>query len=115
MMPHAFAQTTATITHETTAAMNMSPLAPQSKDHCKDCTDLQPPSPMSADCAGHCLTHSNEQAENILNSIFLTLSNVLFPNTNFALVIAKDTQKIGVQVSEPPGNLISTRTIVLRE
>ena len=116
MMPMAYAASIS-MPHDEVMEMTMTPIEPMSPAHCEHCARVakEQPSPMSAGCAGHCLSQKPESlAFTSTTSQTMQVIAVLPPANPLSLVRDNTDHKYIASTASPV--LVSmTRTIVLLE
>lgn len=112
MMPMVYAA----VPHDDQMEMVMTPMVPMSPAHCEHCASItkQEPPPMSATCAGHCLSKANDVI-GIITTTQSMLSQLALPSSLPVVVASADTGQSFIEANAPPAPSPPTRTVVLLE
>ncbi len=113
IMPIAYAEAMP-VQHDEVIEMNMTPLEPISPAHCEHCVHIgqENRSPMTGDCAGHCLSQASSSVAAVSNTQALHTTAAL-PATVPNIVAFADDHYSYADSTAPPVSVPVTRTVVL--
>lgn len=122
MMPMAYAQSMP-MQHDEAMEMVMTPveiMTPvvlMSSTYCEHCAHVQKeqPTPMSAGCAGHCLSKANDSGVAVTSASSQVQNLVALPSTIPTMIAFADATARFTESTAPPTEPSSTRTVVLLE
>lgn len=103
--------------HDEGMEMAMTPIEPMSPAHCEHCAHLakEQPSPMSAGCAGHCLSQSYEGSRAVASNGQTILATIALPPSPPVIVASIDIGQSFADANGPPVGSSLTRTVVFLE
>ncbi len=114
LMPNAVAKEMP-MPHDEFMEEMMSPLVPMSPVHCTHCAQLmkEQPSPMSAGCAGHCLSERSDLAHTVMSRSPLQFAALALPPSPTIIGRSADVGQSLTQTNGPPGNSPLTAAVVM--